>query len=226
MQPLPPNPIVFAAGAEAALGALDVHATVPMRAVRRDCSRELRAADGPYVLAVARELIARGHNWTGWELIRYHPAAFGSLDAAALEDLAGNLQSWDAVDGFARTLAGPAWLHGLIDDAAVHTWARSPDLWWRRAALVCTVALNMRSQGGRGDTPRTLAVCAMLAGDREVMVQKALSWALRELVVHDAEAVQGFILAHETELSALVKREVRNKLATGLKNPPRDGARP
>jgi 3-methyladenine DNA glycosylase AlkD len=101
----------------------------------------------------------------------------------------------------------------------IYEWANSEDLWWRRAALVSTVALNMRSQGGQGDVARTLAVCGLLASDHEDMVAKALSWALRELVVHDPKAVSEFLTEHEAELSARVKREVRNKLTTGLKNP-------
>jgi 3-methyladenine DNA glycosylase AlkD len=157
----------------------------------------------------------------GWELIRYHRSAFASLGAGALDAIGAGIDSWDSVDGFARILAGPAWLHGLIDNATVHRWARSPDLWWRRAALVCTVALNMRSQGGYGDTARTLAVCEMLAVDSERMVQQAISWALRELVVHDPPAVTAFLDAHEAGLSARTKREVRHKLDTGLKNPRR-----
>jgi 3-methyladenine DNA glycosylase AlkD len=59
----------------------------------------------------------------------------------------------------------------------------------------------------------------MLKEDRDDMVVKALSWALRELVVHDPTAVEEFISANEDVLAARVKREVRNKLETGLKNP-------
>jgi 3-methyladenine DNA glycosylase AlkD len=51
------------------------------------------------------------------------------------------------------------------------------------------------------------------------MVVKALSWALRALVPHDPEAVSEFLEANEDILAARVKREVRNKLTTGLKNP-------
>jgi 3-methyladenine DNA glycosylase AlkD len=51
------------------------------------------------------------------------------------------------------------------------------------------------------------------------MVVKALSWALRELVVHDPAAVEAFLAQHEAVLAARVEREVRNKLETGLKNP-------
>jgi 3-methyladenine DNA glycosylase AlkD len=46
-----------------------------------------------------------------------------------------------------------------------------------------------------------------------------MSWALRELLVHEPEVVAKFLIEHETELAARVKREVRNKLNTGLKNP-------
>jgi 3-methyladenine DNA glycosylase AlkD len=77
----------------------------------------------------------------------------------------------------------------------------------------------MRSHGGQGDIPRTLAVCQILVEDHEDMVVKAMSWALRNLIVHDPEAVASFIQQHETHLAARVKREVRNKLNTGLKNP-------
>ena len=53
------------------------------------------------------------------------------------------------------------------------------------------------------------------------MVVKALSWALRALVVHDPDAVRGFLVEHDDVLAARVKREVNNKLETGLKNPRR-----
>jgi DNA alkylation repair enzyme len=77
----------------------------------------------------------------------------------------------------------------------------------------------MRSQGGTGDVRRTLQVCRVLVHDQDAMVTKALSWALRELVIHDADAVQTFLEQYDAVLAALVKREVKNKLRTGLKNP-------
>jgi hypothetical protein len=51
------------------------------------------------------------------------------------------------------------------------------------------------------------------------VVAKALSWALRQLVVHDAGAVQEYLADYGGVLAARVKREVNNKLKTGLKNP-------
>ena len=205
---------------EAEVRDLPVRNVATVRAVRRAHSRRLRAASAAFVLALGRELVhGHGHRWLGYELIANHKAAFASLGEAELEDLGRGIDSWDTVDGYARTLSGPAWLHGQVSDELIHRWARSEDRWWRRAALVSTVALNMRSHGGAGDVPRTLAVCRMLVDDHDDMVVKAMSWALRGLVVHDPEAVRGFLAEYGDRLAARVKREVRNKLETGLKNP-------
>jgi 3-methyladenine DNA glycosylase AlkD len=51
------------------------------------------------------------------------------------------------------------------------------------------------------------------------MVYKALSWALRQLAIHDAQAVRDFLQEQQGVLAARVVREVQNKLTTGLKNP-------
>jgi 3-methyladenine DNA glycosylase AlkD len=217
-----PDPRAFAARIVTEVGALPVRNTPSVRAVRRRHSRALVGADAATVLDVARELrSAYGQHWIAYELIASHPAAFRSLGAAALEELGQGIDSWSRVDSFARTLSGPAWRDGLVTDALIHRWARSDDRWWRRAALVSTVALNVRSHGGTGDVVRTLEVCRLLADDPDDMVVKALSWALRELVVHDPAAVRCFLREHGDVLAARVKREVLNKLRTGLKNPRR-----
>jgi 3-methyladenine DNA glycosylase AlkD len=205
---------------DAEIRALDVCNTPNVRAIRREYSRAYKEADAAFILDVARALLENhGHRWVACELIRDHQAAFGSIGEAELETFGRGMDSWGKVDSFARTLSGPAWLHGQVPDEVIHRWAHSEDRWWRRAALVSTVALNVRSRGGSGDVPRTLAICCLLVEDHDDMVVKALSWALRELVVHDPEAVRAFLKEHEDVLAARVKREVRNKLTTGLKNP-------
>jgi 3-methyladenine DNA glycosylase AlkD len=109
----------------------------------------------------------------------------------------------------------------VLSDATVEKWSRSRDRWQRRLALVCTVPLNSKSRGGIGDTKRTLRICEALMDDRDDMVVKALSWALRELGKRDHEAVRRFLAQHTGRLAARVRREVMNKLTTGRKNPGR-----
>ena len=214
-----------AAQIDAEIRNLPVQNTPGERAIRRKYSRELRKASALFVLDVARELVWNyGRRSVPYELIAGHRAAFAILGEAELEELGWGINSWWSVDAFARTLAGPAWRTGQVSDALIRRWAGSADRWWRRAALVSTVALNVRSHGGRGDVPRTVAVCRLLVADHDDMVAKAMSWALRELVVYDPAAVRGFLREHDGVLAALVRREVNNKLRTGLKNPRGKGA--
>jgi 3-methyladenine DNA glycosylase AlkD len=172
------------------------------------------------VVKIAAALIARGRvaRFIGDELIASRPDALAILDCAQLERLGSGISSWDQVDCFACYLSGPAWREGRIDDKAIVQWARSKDRWWRRAALVSTVPLNVKARGGRGDARRTLRICTLLIDDRDEMVVKALSWALRALAGQDPEAVRRFVKENETRLPALARREVQRKLATGRKN--------
>jgi 3-methyladenine DNA glycosylase AlkD len=194
--------------------------TAPMRRVRREYSKRLRSKPAWFVLELARLIInSRQHRWIAYEIIHDHDVAFRSLDREKLEELGKGIDSWSSVDSFSRTLSGPAWRDGIIGSDTIHEWAHSPDRWWRRAALVSTVALNVRSLGGEGDIDRTLAICEILMDDHDDMIVKALSWALRELTVHDPEDVRQFLSVNEHVLASRIKREVRNKLKTGLKNP-------
>jgi 3-methyladenine DNA glycosylase AlkD len=195
--------------------------TAEIRTVRRRYSKRLIKASSDDVIELAHRLIALDHRWVGYELVYYHRAARVSLGPAQVEVLGQGIDSWSSVDGFGCLISGPAWRENQVPDTLIHRWARAEDRWWRRAALVSTVPLNVRARGGTGDVPRTLRVCRMLIDDRDDMVVKALSWALRVLVVHDAEAVSAFLAEYEDRLAARVKREVRNKLTTGLKNPRR-----
>jgi 3-methyladenine DNA glycosylase AlkD len=59
----------------------------------------------------------------------------------------------------------------------------------------------------------------LLLGDPDDMVVKAMSWSLRELAKQDPKVVETFLLKEEDRLSSRVKREVLNKINTGVKSP-------
>ena len=199
--------------------------TVPaLRTLRREYSARLRDEAPDLVLAVAIELIRRRHRVHRFipviadELVGERRDVMQSLTRESVEALGEGLSSWDEVDSFACTVSGNAWRDGQIDDATIAEWATSSDRWWRRAALVSTVALNLKSRGGGGDVRRTLWACDMLIADRDDMVVKALSWALRALAVRDPAAVRAYLDEHDLQLAQRVRREVQTKLDTGLKN--------
>jgi 3-methyladenine DNA glycosylase AlkD len=193
------------------------------RVLRQRWSRALKDQQGKRVVEIAVDLVESGF-WgrvTGYELIAHHPGALSALTPAAVEQLARGLSDWASVDTFACYVAGPAWRDGRLPTRQVHAWLRSEDRWLRRTGVVCTVALNVRARGGSGDVARTLSVCKRVVADRDDMVVKALSWALRALVEWDRAAVAGFLMEHDADVAARVKREVRTKLRTGRKNAPK-----
>jgi 3-methyladenine DNA glycosylase AlkD len=188
----------------------------------RDYTKVLKTASPEFMLELALILIQQyRRRGIAHELIARHKTAFKNLGEVELEELGQGINSWFSVDDFARLLSGPAWLAGQISNDTIIKWAHSEDLWWRRAALVSTVALNVRSYGGTGDVERTFMICRLLVDDHEDMIVKAMSWALRELVVHDHRAVWQFLNDNNEVLAARVKREVKHKLTTGLKYPRR-----
>jgi 3-methyladenine DNA glycosylase AlkD len=199
---------------------LPLQNTPNVRNIRRKYSAALKEAVPDYVLDLVHALIFKyGYRGPAYELVFYHKNTYQSLSEAEVEALGQGINSWWSVDSFARLISGPTWRDGQVEDDLIQKWARAEDQWWRRAALVSTVALNVKTHGGTGDTERTLAVCRLLVDDHDDMVVKAMSWALRELVPWDPEAVKVFLSHYDYRLASRVKREVNNKLNTGLKNP-------
>ena len=196
--------------------------TQAIRTLRREYSKQLAKSPARFVVKLALQLLGNNtiaHRFVSYELVNKHPTALGSISERDIKQFGRGINSWGSVDMFGCYLAGPAWREHQLSERLIHSWARSKDRWWRRAALVSTVPLNNKARGGTGDTRRTLEVCDLLIGDRDDMVVKAVSWALRELAKRDPDAVREFLNRNRGHLAARVIREVDNKLSTGLKNP-------
>ena len=150
-----------------------------------------------------------------YELVYHHPAALDSLTIADVERLGSRLADWGSVDAFGRYLSGPAWRRGTSPTPPSGAGPPRPTGGGGGPRSVSTVPLNLTAAGGTGDTDRTLDICERLVADRDDMVVKALSWALRELVPRDPNAVRGFLRDHDGAVAARVRREVTAKLETG-----------
>jgi 3-methyladenine DNA glycosylase AlkD len=186
----------------------------------------LKKQPGGTVLEFAVAMSADGR-WesrlVACEVVATHAAAAASIGERHVNRMAKGLADWGTVDLFGVTILGPGWRERRVSEATIDRFARSPDRWRRRLALVATVPLNSKARGGKagGDSRRTLRICRRLVDDRDDMVVKALSWALRELAKRDAAAVERFMESHAERLAPRVRREVSNKLRTGLKTPRR-----
>jgi 3-methyladenine DNA glycosylase AlkD len=222
-QPVIPAEIVAAIRRD--LCGLTVQTTNGVRDIRRKYSRALRHESPATIVSVADALFTGG-SWpervVASEILAGRPEAVSQLKPDDIEKWRNGLADWASIDLYGVTVAGVAWRERRISDRTIMTWTKSSDRWTRRLALVATVALNSRARGGSGDAPRTLKVCRALIDDRDDMVVKALSWALRELSKRDRESVEHFLLVENDRLASRVRREVRTKLDTGLKTPRRN----
>lgn len=152
------------------------------------------------------------------EFIGKDKKALKELTEKDIDDFDQNLDNWVSVDCFSAYLVGYAWRENIITTQKVKSYYDSPDFWRRRIPIVATVSLNQKARGGTGDAKRTLEICALAVDDHADMINKALSWALRELSKIDKEPVFNFIKKHEANLHPRVLREVRHKLTKGTKN--------
>jgi 3-methyladenine DNA glycosylase AlkD len=197
------------------------------RAIRREFSRRIANASPKSVVQLGLHLLTMQSDLLRafcYETVCHHKLAFEQLTLDDLLKFGEGINSWSTVDCFAMYLSGPMWARGSISDESVAAWARSHDRWWRRAALVSTVAL---SRGGNNqDFIRVARICTLLIDDRDDMVVKALSWALREAAKKHPEQVKNLLAEHQEAFAARVSREVKNKLTTGLKTPRRRAACP
>ncbi len=192
-----------------------------LRKVVRGMKKSLRSEAPDEVLSLIHAILK--HNTlegrqTAYEILKDHEPTVQALTLKDYELLGKGMDNWVSVDVFATSLTGQAFREGKISEKAIHRWARSKNPWWRRAAIVSTIPLNMKSRGGTGDSKRTIAVCELVAEDPDDMVGKGLSWALRSLIPISKTAVQEFLKKHDEVLQKRVKREVQNKLKTGLKS--------
>ena len=176
------------------------------------------------MLDLARLLLSRQDpllRFVAYELVSKHKPTFATISSDQIVELGAGLDSWSSVDCFALYLSGPVWAAGRISDQTIVEWASlrstEEDRWWRRAALVSTVPLSR--QGLTTNIPKTLRVCALLMADRDDMIVKALSWALRELARKHHDAARSFLDQNRQTLDRRVLREVEYKLTTGLKSP-------
>jgi len=153
-----------------------------------------------------------------FEMIGRDRKLLDALEYKDLSELGQNLDNWASVDHYTVGIFGVLWGRGVVQDSHIDALLKSDNFWERRVAVVSTVALNLKSRGGKGDTPRTLAVCERVVDDHHDMIQKALSWALRELSKRDRDAVLTFMEQYEKRLANRVVREVNHKLEFGTKN--------
>lgn len=94
--------------------------------------------------------------------------------------------------------------------------SKSKDIGKRRASLVLLCA-PVRYTQASGLADQAFENILRLAGERDVLITKAISWLLRSMIKLYRKEVISFVNEHAAALPAIAVRETRAKLSTGIK---------
>lgn len=186
--------------------------------------KDIKAQIKPYSVKEKMDLIIELINsdvfecqYIAYDIIGNNKAMLKALTPEYIDRMARNLDNWVSVDCYGVYIMGYALRENIVTMDKVKSLLQSNNFWIRRVAVVSTVSLNQKARGGKGDPERTLEICSLVVDDHHDLINKALSWALRELIKIDRDPVISFIDEYHDRLHSRVLREVNNKLETGKK---------
>ena len=168
-----------------------------LESVHHALAHELRGVHAARLLPVAEALARdplRELRWFACWLLGWILPDDPERAWQVLRRLAAEADDWITVDTLAATI-GPGILREPYRWAELEQLVYSPSRWERRlvGSTVATIPFADRLAGRTPDVAaRGLALVGLLIGDPEPDVQKALSWALRNLAAVDAAAVTAF----------------------------------
>ena len=155
-------------------------------------------------------------------LLKSLPKLRKTLEPEYLDGWLNRVQGWGEVDSmcqskFSATEVLTKWekwkslLTKLASDDNVHK---------RRACLVL-LTKPVRDSGDMRLADLAFATIDKLKQNREILVTKAISWLLRDLIKNHRQRVEKYLEENEDTLPRIAVRETRIKLLTGRKTPTR-----
>jgi 3-methyladenine DNA glycosylase AlkD len=196
--------------------------TVPV--VRRQAADLVRAAipelaDRRRLRALASAFYATDFHdlrSTGIALLERREGLLAAADLPWLADLVRRSANWAHVDWLVTKVVGPviARAPAAVRRRTLRTWARDPDFWMRRAALLAQLD---ELRAGGGDFPLFAELAAPLLPEKEFFIRKAIGWVLREVGHRRPQLAFEFLRAHRAQASGLTVREGARRLPPALR---------
>ena len=134
-------------------------------------------------------------------------------DLPWLVELARAGACWAHVDFIVTQVIDPLLARDGDLAPRITAWARDPDFWVRRVALLAQLRALRR---GGGDFALFARIAAPLLGEREFFIRKAIGWVLREVSKRRPELVRDFLLQHAGACSGLTWREATKYLPAAM----------
>jgi len=156
----------------------------------------------------------------GTKLLAYKKQFKPLFTPARIYDWLGKLSGWCEVDSLCQSTFTADDL--LVDWASwskmLDKLSRDKSVSRRRASLV----LLCKSVRGSSDVrlaDTAFANLYRLKGEKDILISKAVSWLLRDLIRHHRARISDFLSINCDILPKFVVREVQNKLVFGRKSP-------
>jgi len=131
-------------------------------------------------------------------------------DAAWLIGLVDGANTWAHVDWLAIKVIGALVARESALGRQLDRWARHPNFWVRRTALL---ALHDPLLAGAGDFEHFARLAAPMLGDREFFIRKAIGWLLRSTAKRTPERTYRFVEQHARQMAGLTFREATRALS-------------
>jgi 3-methyladenine DNA glycosylase AlkD len=152
-------------------------------------------------------------------ILQYHKKLRTQIDATIIETWLEQLEGWAEVDALSQSIFTaeelladwPTW-HKLLQDLST-----SSNINKRRASLVL-LTLPVKQTESKTITNQAFENIDKLKHEKNILITKAISWLLRNLLTHNKDQVQDYILQNESTLPKIALRDVKNKLNTGKKD--------
>ncbi|HOM78321.1 MAG TPA: DNA alkylation repair protein [bacterium] len=157
--------------------------------------------------------------YLGGYIIEYLPMGFRSqINPDNVDKWLGNLTGWDQVDSLCQSKFRaldmlPNWTKW---ENLLITLSKSPNINKRRASLVL-LTCPVRESPEKVFVDVAFSNLDVLKGERDILITKAVSWLLREMIKLHKASVQEYLSLNYSSLPSVAVREVSNKLKTGRK---------
>jgi len=140
----------------------------------------------------------------GIALLERHQPALEARDMPLLESLLRASRSWAYVDWLCTRVVAPLVERDRSLTRVLRRWARDPDFWIRRSALLSLLPA-LRRGGGDFELFERLAV--PMLDESEFFIRKAIGWVLRDVSHRRPALTAGFVRRHAARLSGVTWRE-------------------
>lgn len=147
-------------------------------------------------------------------LLERHERSLGEGDLGWLLARVRHSYTWAYVDGLAVHTIGPVLKRTPDAPKRLRAWARDPDFWVRRTALLAPLEDLRR---GRGDFALWSDLAVPMLSEKEFFIRKAIGWVLRESAPTRPAEVAAFVDEHATVMAGLTRREAEKGLTRAFR---------